>query len=244
MFFSNPSKRNLRVFEKDLPYFFENKSVIILGSAPSVVNVPADFMDAFDVIVRVNNYKHFNACTRTDVFYSMLGGSIMKTIGDLKKDGCKLIFCKNPFKNIIAYNPDGTINHLQSTDCRNGYLNTKNPRRHWFEIPYYIQLEKHWRWITNEINKVCTSGLAAMVDIYRYKPSKMHLAGYDFFTSGKHFIDLPVTIKPWPKHHDFKAEMLFMRDFIRKHNNITCSIEMQAIFDRPDNFPKIGSKPE
>ena len=242
MFLTNPCYHNLRVFEPWVRHFISGKSVILLGSAPSVVNVKADFMESFQIIVRVNNYRHFNSCTRTDIFYSMMGGSIMKTPGDLKKDGVKFIFCKNPFRQITVLNPDGSKNYLQSVDCRGSYISSKNSRIKWFEIPYYLQTEKNWRWLTAKINKISTTGLAALVDIHRYKPSKMHVAGFDFFSSGFHNIDMPCHIKPWPKHHDFLAEMLFAKDYIAEHG-ITCDSTMQKIFAHPKQFPKIGNKP-
>lgn len=243
MLLSNPSYKKLRIFEKDVAKFFRKKSVIILGSAPSVIKVDADFMDSFDIIVRLNNYKHFNSCTRTDVYYSMMGGSIMKTNGELKKDGVKFIFCKNPFRKIIVRNPGGSVNHLQSQDCRTPYMNNRSSRVKWFELPYFLQTLKNWKWITGRINKVTTTGLAAIVDIYRYRPSKMHIAGFDFFASGLHNINIPSHIKPWPKHHDFKAEFLFVRDFVAEHKNITVDDTLQYYFDNPEKFPRIGNKP-
>jgi hypothetical protein len=234
----------LRIFEPEVKRFFTGKSVLLLGSAQSVTKVKAEFMDKFDVIVRVNNYQHFNSCTRTDVFYSMMGGSIMKTSGDLRRDGVKFIFCKNPFRNVIVRNKDGSINHLQSQDCREPYVNTRNTRIRWFELPYYLQTLKNWLWITGKINKVVTTGLAAIVDIYRYNPYGLHIAGFDFFSSGFHNINIPCHIKPWPKHHDFKGEMLFARSFVAEHGNISIDDTLKKIFDEPDKFPKIGNKPE
>lgn len=237
---TNPGKKNLRVFEPFVRKFFYGKSVLLLGSAPSVINLKPEFMESFDIIVRVNNYRNFNSCTRTDVFYSMMGGSIKKTCAELKKDGVKFIFCKNPFANVQVLNSDGSINYLESQDMRKVYL----VRKHWFELPYYIQSEKNWRWITAKIGKICTTGLAALVDIVRYLPNRVHMAGYDFFSSGMHNIDIPSHFKPWPKHHDFKAEMLFVRHFMKSHPFITCDETMQRIFARPEKFPKIGDKPE
>jgi len=241
MYLTNPSKKNLRMFEPEVSAFFKDKSVLLLGSAPSVVKLDADFMESFDIIVRVNNYSFFNSCTRTDVFYSMLGGSIKKTCGGLEKDGVKFIFCKSPFRNVVVKNPDGSINLLQSIDNRKTYVPNK---RRWFEIPYFLQTEKNFRWVQAQINKIVTTGLSAIVDIHRYEPRILHVAGFDFFSSGLHNITMQSHIKPWPKHHDFKGEMLFARDFIAEHENITCDSVMEKIFAEPDKFPKLGNKPD
>lgn len=239
-FLSNPSKSGLLLTTEKVAEIIAGKSVLVIGAAPSVEKLNANFMESFDLIVRVNNYQIFNECKRTDIFYSMLGGSIKKTCADLERDGCKFIFCKNPFGNYIEKDKNGGMNILKSLRFEATY---RLWREHWFELPYYLQTMENWRWLNDQIGQITTTGLSAIVDVYRFKPSRMHVAGFDFFISGLHN-GYATYIKPWPKHHDFKGEMLFLRDFVAEHDNITCDAIMQKIFAEPEKFPKIGSKPE
>jgi len=216
------------------------KSVLILGAAPSVESLTAEFMNGFDLIVRVNNYRIFNACERTDIFYSMLGGSIKKRCGDLAREGCKFIFVKSPAKDFIVKDEKGNKNIFKSLDIEGIF---RQWRMGWIELPVYFQTIENWCWLADQIGQIPTTGLSAIVDIYRFKPAQMHIAGFDFFSSGMHN-GYPLTIKPWPKHHDFKGEMLFLRDFVSKHKNISCDSIIQKIFSDPERFPKIGSKPD
>ena len=71
--------------------YFEGKSVAIVGSGPGVLDNPAGFVDSFDVVVRVNNYKvSLRAGTRVDVHYSFYGRSIRKSRVELINDGVYL----------------------------------------------------------------------------------------------------------------------------------------------------------
>lgn len=237
---SNPGKHGLLLTTNKVSEIIEDKSVLILGAAPSVEMLTVDFMESFDLIARINNYRIFNECARTNIFYSMLGGSIKKTCADLEREGCKFIFAKNPFGDYIVKDKTGGINILKSLRFEATY---RRWREHWFELPYYLQTLDNWQWLNDQIGQITTTGLSAIVDIYRFKPARMHLAGFDFFTSGIHngyFHHL----KPWPKHHDFKGEMLFVRNFVITRKNITCDEIMKKIFNDPEKFPKIGSKPE
>lgn len=236
MLLSNPSAGKMRKFEPFVADMVQGRSVLILGSAPTVVEMPAAEMEGYDVIVRVNNFKLFNACRRADIWYTMAGGSILKPLGDLRESGCRLCFLKNPFANVRQL----LGGRMMEQDFRQAYVRW---RAHWFELPWYIQTVENWYWLAAQIGQVVTTGLSAIVDLHRFKPARMHLAGFDFFSSMKHNIDMPVRLKPWPKHHDFEAEMLFARSFIRRAKNITCDRAMKRIFANPKRFPKIGTKP-
>jgi hypothetical protein len=234
MLLSNPSAGLMRVFDPYVHDLIHGKSLLVLGSAPSVINLTPDFMESFDLIARVNNFTWFNPCKRVDIWYTMAGGSIRKSIGELNDSGCKLCFLKNPFDHIVGFDK------LTSIDFRNTYI---RQRRHWFEHPWYIQKKENWIWLVNQIGQIVTTGLSAIVDLYRFGPSRMHLAGFDFFSSMRHNIDIPVHLKQWPKHHDFFAEMLFCRQFVRQFSDITVDDTLAKIFTEPTKFPKIGSKP-
>jgi|GEM_PF-3446530 hypothetical protein len=237
---TNPCHANLMQTRERVEKIIKDKSVLIIGAAPSAENLTAGFVKQFDLIVRLNNYRNFDWCPRTDIFYSMMGGSIKKTCADLRRDGCKLIFCKNPFDDYIVLHKNKNINILKTLKMENIY---RQWRTQWFEVPYYLETIENWRWLNDQIGQVTTTGLQAIADIYRFQPERMHLAGFDFFSSAYHY-GYPVHLKPWPKHHDFKGEMLFAKKFLSEHKNITCDDVMRKIFAHPEKFPKIGSKPE
>jgi hypothetical protein len=241
MLLSNPSAGKMRRFDPYVNELIFGKSILIMGSAPSVVKLTPKFMDSFDLICRVNNFSFFNECKRTDIWYTMAGRSIKKTTGDLKTGKCKLAFLKTPFRNIVTYNRDGSINKLQSFDSRAHYIKC---RKRWFEVPFYLQNVNHWRWLTAQIGQIVTTGLSAIVDLYRFNPKSMHVAGFDFFSSRLHNISVPIHLKPWPKHHDFKTEFLFARKFINTYPNISVDETIKKLFAEPHKFPKIGTKPD
>jgi hypothetical protein len=237
---TNPCCKDLLLNKMQVENIIKDKTVLIIGAAPSAERLTRDFVQQFDLIVRLNNYRYFDWCPRIDIFYSMVGGSIKKTCADLRREGCKFIFGKNPYVDHVIRHHDGTVNILKTLRVKSSY---RQWRTHWFEIPYYLETLENWCWLNDQVGQITSTGLQAMVDIYRFKPAKMHLAGYDFFTSNFHY-GYPIRFKPWPKHHDFKGEMLFARKFIKDHKNITCDEIMQKIFEYPEKFPKIGSKPE
>lgn len=224
-----------RVFDDYVDGLIRGKSLLLLGSAPSVVNVTPEFMQSFDLIARVNNFLPFNSCNRADIWYTMAGGSIFRTNGELKNAGCKLCFLKNPFAKVVGPTP------LTTQDSRPLYAKW---RRKWFELPWYIQKKQHWAWLNQQIGQIVTTGLSAIVDLYRFNPARLHIAGFDFFSSMKHNINVPAHIKPWPCHHDFRGEMLFCRRFVRQYRNITVDETIEKIFNEPEKFPKIGNKPD
>lgn len=224
-----------RVFDDYVGNLINGKSLLILGSAPSVLEMKEKEMESYDLIARVNNFWPFNKCVRSDIWYTMAGGSIVRTNGELKNCGCKLCFLKNPFAKIIGNGK------LDSMDVRKTY---DLWRRRWFELPWYIQKKEHWIWLNKQIGQIVTTGVSAIVDLYRFGPSCLHIAGFDFFSSLKHNNGVQLHLKPWPRHHDFRAEMLFCRRFVLQNKNITVDETIRKIFEHPEKFPKIGNKPE
>ena len=190
--------------------YFAGRSVIILGSAPSVVNLSAKELNRFNVIVRANNYEFFNECRRVDVYYSFFGRSIKGVDERIRRDNPKFLFFKYPFD--FAFNKhtggreiagkSGDFRYVQQT--RRALLQNT---RHFAQTP------------ANFISSFCTigsiptTGVCAILDIIRYQPKELAIAGFDFFKSKIHNIN-----EPWqPKDgngHDFETEEIVVADLI------------------------------
>jgi len=169
----------MRLTTKQIKDYIKDKSVIILGSAPSVVENTDLFINSFQIIVRLNNYKIFNDSTRTDIYYSYFGRNIKKTKNDLIKDKIKYIMCKYPVSN-WGKRIDGLQDDWSWVyEYRKGY----------FVIPYYIPTDKDFKSNFDLLDRVPTTGVSAILDILRFKPKYMHVTGFDFFQSGKHNIN-------------------------------------------------------
>jgi len=216
----------LRRSRKFVDNFFKNKSVVILGSAPNVKNISAKKLNSFDIVVRVNNYKIFNECKRVDVFYSFLGKSIRTTNEEIKKTKCKLIYCKCPNENIITKNINGEINERLTEDFRWIYCF----RSDWFNVPYYIPPVETFSQNSAFVNQVMTTGVSAIIDILRHKPTLVHIAGFDFFTSGLHNGGAAAKWKG-KKGHNFEGEANVVRKLL-KNDWITCESEIKDLLNK------------
>ena len=192
--------------------FFKNKKVIILGSAPSVVETQADFINNFDIVVRLNNYKFFNECKRVDVYYSYFGMSIKKTSDDIINDNVKLIMCKYPLCDW------GNAIEGHSGNWTNVYKNKR-----YKAVDYYIPINEYFKRNYNLLKRIQTTGLASILDILRFKPSFIYISGFDFFTSKKHNIN--EAWKDGDGNHDLEKEkclikMMLYFGLIDADNNI------------------------
>lgn len=209
--------------------FFKDKTVMVLGSAPNVTTTKADFMESFDLIVRVNNYSHFNECKRTDVYSSFFGKSIRKAAIEILCDGCKLLMAKCPQEEIVCKNVDGSINDLLSAN----YAWIYSYRLEWFEkagLPLYIQPVKNFCEANEKIGQICTTGVSTILDIMRYEPKKLYFAGFDFAMSGLHDINKKMRFKPYPDVHFFEKEFYLMRQLLNENEMLDCSDEIKTLF--------------
>lgn len=228
--YNNPSGKP--VDEEYITKFFWNKTVLVLGSAPNVLETETDFMDSFDLIVRVNNYKNFNSCRRTDVYASFFGKSIRKDIHNLRQDGVRLLMAKCPDDIVEVKNPDGSINTKLSEDFRWIY----EFRNEWFKvagIPLFIQTVENFNNNNIPIKQICTTGVAIILDILRCKPKHLYFAGFDFAMSGMHNINKRMIIKPEPNCHHFEDEFYYMREKVRTLKNLDCSPAIKKLFENP-----------
>lgn len=163
---------------------FRGRSVAIVGSGPSVLKNTPGFVDAHQVVVRVNNYRtSLPAGLRTDVHYSFYGASIRKTADELLADGVTLCMNKCPDSKPIASEWHERLGKQTGIDFRYIF----NSRRGWWPCDTYIPddatflekfalLDRH----------IPTTGFAAILDVLACEPAAVYLTGFDFFTSGLH----------------------------------------------------------
>lgn len=193
----------MRFSEFVIANYFKNRSVIILGSAPSVVNAKADYLSKFDVIVRVNNYEPFNECKRTNVYYSFFGRSIQRVRERISKWGKPdFLFFKYPFDFCWLKHTNGQEIAGKSGDFR---FIQKSRQAELAENDHFIQTQANF--ISNfcAVGCIPTTGVAAVLDIIRYQPKEVHIAGFDFFKSKMHDINKPWLPQEW-QGHDFDSE--------------------------------------
>jgi hypothetical protein len=190
--------------------YFAGRSVIILGSAPCVLELSDRELSQYDVIVRVNNYEIFNACRRVDVYYSFFGRSIRGVDEKVRRDNPKFLFFKYPFDFAFNRHTKGKKIAGKSGDFRFVQRLRKDLLanvRHFAQTPA--------NFISNfcAIGSMPTTGVAAILDIIRYQPKELAIAGFDFFKSKKHNIN-----EQWnPRDgdgHDFETEEIVVSDLI------------------------------
>jgi len=168
--------------------FFRGKRVAVIGSAPSVLDNDVDFIDAHDVVVRVNNYKLFGNVTgeRTDVHYSFYGTSIRKTSEELKRDGVKLCMCKCPNGQPIESDWHRQKGKLNGIDFRYIY----GSRKDWWPCDTFVPTTEHFLKSFELLDKhIPSTGFAAILDVLACRPRSAYLTGFDFFESGVHNVN-------------------------------------------------------
>ena len=173
--------------------FFNDKTVAIVGSAPSSLENPMGFVDSHDIVVRVNNYKTGNAQgKRCDVHYSFYGTSIRKRAIDLIYDGVQLCMCKCPNSKPLESPWHEQHRKLNGIDFRYIY----EMRKDWWFCDTYIPSDGAFMEKFHLLQKhVPTTGFSAILDVLLRNPKSVYLTGFDFFTSGIHNVDEPWTEK-------------------------------------------------
>lgn len=163
------------------------KSVVLVGSAPSALDNQPGFIDAHDVVVRVNNYKtgHTQGW-RCDVHYAFYGTSIKKSVEDLQRDGVKLCMCKLPDGKPLQSDWHEMMNKPEGVDYRYIY---RNRRKWWFCDTFVPDAERFLKKFELLGRHQPTTGFAAILDVLDCRPASLYLTGFDFFTSGIHNVD-------------------------------------------------------
>jgi hypothetical protein len=193
----------LQLDEKYVNDFFKNKTVLVLGSAACVAKLNPNFMESFQIIVRSNNYKTFNACRRTDVYYSFLGGSVKKSMSSIVFDGAKFVFCRCPNAD-FSHHANGEYVPGKSFDARPVY----EQRANWFVLPYFVQTMENYENNYALCDRLLTTGVSSIVDIIRYSPARLYIAGFDFFTKLIHNTDELCNLNTG---HNFEGEFTLIK---------------------------------
>ena len=167
------------------------KSVAIVGSAPSVLDNAPGFIDAHEIVVRVNNYKLGDAQgSRCDVHYSFYGHSIRKHREALMHDGVKLCMCKCPDAKPLQSEWHEKNYHQAGIDFRYIY-SMRGGERFWFCDTFVPTVEHFMRSFELLGKHIPTTGFAAILDVLACEPFKVYVTGFDFMTSGLHNVDEP-----------------------------------------------------
>ena len=204
--------------KKQVTDMIKGKSVVILGSAPSVLYNNRTVIEKHDIVVRLNNFKtsgyEQKVGARTDIYYSFFGSSIKKTAADLK--GVRLIYCKYPDCDFREHN-DGRYEDGVSGDFRSVY---KFRQRFFNSLNTDIYIPDYSDFLRNFLyaNRILTTGVQCIIDILSHNPKSIHVTGFDFFESGKHN-----TNERWTAGdggHDHNAEKDIVKN-ITKYFNVT-----------------------
>lgn len=163
------------------------KSVAIVGGAPSVLQNAPGFVDAHDVVVRVNNYRTGREQGfRCDVFYSFFGGSIKKSAAELLADGVALCLCKCPDAKPIESNWHESKGKHAGVDFRSIY----RARDEWWFCDTFIPTVPHFMRGFELLDRhIPTTGFAAILDVLLCNPARVYLTGFDGFSSGLHNVN-------------------------------------------------------
>lgn len=167
--------------------WFEGKRVAVVGSGPGVLQNRPRFIDRYDVVVRVNNYKvSRSAGFRTDVYYSFFGRSIRKSADELKRDGVSLCMCKIPNAHAIESEWHRRNDQMIGVDYRPHF----ERRKEWWFCDTYIPTVEEFLVSFNMLGgHIATTGFSAILDVLSFNPASVYLTGFDFFRSGVHNVD-------------------------------------------------------
>ena len=190
----------------------------IVGSAPSALRNRGSVIDAFDLVVRVNNYKlrpwENRLGHRTDVFYSFFGHSIKKRKVDLIRDGVSLCMCKCPNGQPID-SPWHAGERYRGVDFRWIY----ERRADWWFCDTYIPSETDFLEPFEILGRrMPTTGFACIFELLRFD-CELYLTGFDFFTSRVHNVN-----ERWrsgnaedPIRHAPERERAWLKQYVAKH---------------------------
>jgi len=219
--------------------YFKGKRVAIFGSAPSCLENNNEYIDKFDLVIRVNNYKikgigfdniaydyTSKVGNRADVHYSFYGSSILKTAKDLFRDGVKLCMCKCPneflFNHDVQWDPKN-----MGSDFRPLYRRKKD---FWFCDTYIPTKEDFMEYFHSLRGHMPTTGYACILDLVQCEPKELYITGFDGFKCGKHNVDEgwrdkrgredPICHMPEAEIHYIKA-LQYYYDFIKLDRSLS-----------------------
>lgn len=183
-----PLSTNFVTFEQ-VAERFKDKSVAIIGSAPSCLTNPPGLIESHDIVVRVNNFKtegfEQNVGKRTDVFYSFFGTSIKKPRAELIRDGVTLCMCKCPNSKPLKSEWHERNNKPLGVDFRYIY----EARKPFWFCDTYIPTDAHFLEQVNALNgHIPSTGISCVMDLCSFE-CDIYVTGFDLFTSKVHNVD-------------------------------------------------------
>ena len=215
-----------KIKDKEIQKVIEGKRVIVMGSAPSVLENNGKDIDNYDIVVRVNNFKidgfEKQVGTKLDIYYSFFGTSIEKTNEELKRHKLKFIMCKYPNESFMDHT-GGVAKDGISADFRRTY----NVRKYWWEFPIWIPKMKYFKENFEKLFRVPTTGISAILDILRFNPKSLNITGFDFMTSGIH--DTNVRWNKGDGNHDHVRERYLIAE-LRNKGKIVCDEHLNELF--------------
>lgn len=169
--------------------WMRGKTVAVIGSAPTCLENEPGFVDAHEVVVRVNNYKTGSRQGwRCDVHYAFYGTSVKKSAEDLKRDGVTLCMCKLPNSKPLVSEWHEAHDRPHGVDYRYIYRNRKD----WWFCPVFVPDDARFLAKFELLGKhQPTTGFCAILDVLDCKPASVYLTGFDWFASGVHNVDEP-----------------------------------------------------
>lgn len=190
----------------------EGKTIAVVGSGPGSLDNAAGYVDAHDVVVRVNNYRIENGSgQRCDVFYSFFGNSIRKSAQELTRDGVTLCMCKCPDAHAIDSEWHREHDKMLGVDFRWIYQRRST---WWFCDTYVPSLEDFLATFNLLGRHVPTTGFAAILAVLSFNPRSVYLTGFDFFRSGLHNVNEPWNEKNQddPIRHEPECELAWLAE--------------------------------
>lgn len=163
----------------------KGKRVCLVGGGPSALNNRAGYIDSFDTVVRVNQFKLTgnNTGRRVDVHFSFFGNSVKTNRLELINAGCKVCVIKSPPWKVI--HSEWKANKSSRSAINPEYI--YRAREKWWPCPAVIISEDE---LLSDFfmlgGHVPTTGFSAMMAILRRYPAILYMTGFDFFESGKH----------------------------------------------------------
>jgi len=169
---------------------FKGKRVALFGSAPTCLDNDGKWIDQFDLIVRISNFKMVGISkgikydyrdkvgSRTDVFYSFFGSSIRKTREELIHDGVKLCMSKLPNSKPLESKWHVANNKPEGVDYRPHY---RRRQQFWF-CPTYVPTDDHFLGCFEFLGKhQSTTGFSAIYDLVKCELAELYISGFTFF---------------------------------------------------------------
>lgn len=167
----------------------EGRRVAVVGSGPGVLSNDVGFVDAHDVVVRVNNHKCGPAAGfRTDVHYSFYGTSIRKTAEELQAEGVRLVMCKCPDAKVMESEWHQRMNKPHGVDFRYIY---RARAAWWFCDTYVPPLEEFLASFELLQRHIPSTGFSALLAVLNHGAAHVYLTGFDFFASRVHNVNEP-----------------------------------------------------